>query len=108
MITSLYENNFPMRFGVVLYSSKFIKQIETSGSEDDSKIEEDISSLVISSLPFLFCRSFVYLISSYALAVESIIPNRGIKDLHNTLKDLVPFNPLTIRLGLDARILAWY
>lgn len=89
-----------MRFGVVLYSSKFIKQIETSGGEDDSKIEEDISSLVISSLPFLFCHSFVYLISSYALAVESIIPNRGIKALH--------FNPLTIGLGLDAHILAWY
>lgn len=44
MLISLYENNFPMRFGVVLYSSKLIKHIETSS--DDSQIEEDISTSV--------------------------------------------------------------
>lgn len=59
MITSLYENNFPMRFGVVLYSSKFIKQIETSGSEDDSKIGEDISSLII--------RLFIYVKENHGI-----------------------------------------
>ncbi|KAM7250288.1 hypothetical protein ACFE04_022171 [Oxalis oulophora] len=49
MITSLYENSIPMRFGVVLYSSKFVKDVEISGGElhllPDHK--EDISSLII-------------------------------------------------------------
>lgn len=54
MITSLYENSFPMRFGVILYSSKLIKQIEnnggeinTSSMEFDNLNEEDLSSLII-------------------------------------------------------------
>ncbi|XP_024024438.1 UDP-glucose:glycoprotein glucosyltransferase isoform X2 [Morus notabilis] len=53
MITSLYENSFPMRFGVILYSSNLIKQIEKSGGEintsvDDNGLnEEDLSSLII-------------------------------------------------------------
>ncbi|XP_044490237.1 UDP-glucose:glycoprotein glucosyltransferase isoform X2 [Mangifera indica] len=58
MITSLYENNFPVRFGVILYSTKFINKIEVSGGElessaveDDSQVKEDISSLIIR----LFC-----------------------------------------------------
>lgn len=60
MITSLYENSFPMRFGVILYSSKLIKQIEnnggeinTSSMEFDNLNEEDLSSLV--NFPFSFC-----------------------------------------------------
>ncbi|KAF2319840.1 hypothetical protein GH714_019555 [Hevea brasiliensis] len=51
MIISLYENNFPMRFGLILYSSKFIKKIEDGGGdlhlsavENDSQ-KEDTSSL---------------------------------------------------------------
>jgi UDP-glucose:glycoprotein glucosyltransferase len=59
MITSLYENNFPMRFGVILYSTKFVKQIEmtsggiySSAKENDSQ-NEDISSLII--------RLFIYI-----------------------------------------------
>ena len=54
MITSLYENNIPMRFGVILYSSKLVNQIEISGgqTENDSRIEDDLSSLVISNLSF--------------------------------------------------------
>ncbi|TQD80729.1 hypothetical protein C1H46_033699 [Malus baccata] len=59
MILSLYENNFPMRFGVVLYSSKFIKQIETRGSEDDHEIEEDMSSLII--------RLFIYIKENHGI-----------------------------------------
>jgi hypothetical protein len=59
MITSLYENNFPMRFGVILYSSKFVKQIEinsdSSAKENDSQNEEDISSLVIISFYYSYC-----------------------------------------------------
>ncbi|KAJ4717311.1 UDP-glucose:glycoprotein glucosyltransferase-like [Melia azedarach] len=60
MITSFYENQFPMRFGVILYSTKFIKRIELSGgelhssaAEDDSQVKEDISSLII--------RLFIYI-----------------------------------------------
>ncbi|MBA0591745.1 hypothetical protein Gorai_008747, partial [Gossypium raimondii] len=53
IITSFYENTFPMRFGVILYSAQFIKKIEMSGGElhssaleHDSEIENDKSSLV--------------------------------------------------------------
>ncbi|XWS67943.1 hypothetical protein CRYUN_Cryun04dG0048000 [Craigia yunnanensis] len=60
MITSFYENSFPMRFGVILYSTQFIKKIERSGGElhssaleHDSEIEDDKSSLVI--------RLFIYI-----------------------------------------------
>ncbi|KAF8411993.1 hypothetical protein HHK36_004552 [Tetracentron sinense] len=61
MIISMYENNFPMRFGVILYSSKLIKEIEKQGGEfpqfsageNDSLMGEDISSLII--------RLFIYI-----------------------------------------------
>ncbi|MFQ6636063.1 hypothetical protein Gotur_014259 [Gossypium turneri] len=53
IITSFYENTFPVRFGVILYSAQFIKKIEMSGGElhssaleHDSEIENDKSSLV--------------------------------------------------------------
>lgn len=59
MITSLYENNFPMRFGVILYSSKFVKQIQmnsnSSAKENDNQNEEDISSSVIISFNYSYC-----------------------------------------------------
>ncbi|XP_059660998.1 UDP-glucose:glycoprotein glucosyltransferase-like [Cornus florida] len=52
-IISLYENSFPMRFGVILYSTKFIKKIESNNGElpldpveNDSGTEEDVSSLI--------------------------------------------------------------
>lgn len=54
MIISLYENNLPMRFGVILFSTKFIKTVETKGGEIPSAsmenhagVGEDVSSLVI-------------------------------------------------------------
>ena len=54
MIISFYENSFPMRFGVILYSTQFIKKIEMSGGElhssaleHDDEIEDDKSSLVV-------------------------------------------------------------
>ena len=48
MIISLYESDFPVRFGVVLYSSKYITQLENlSAKEDRDKFEEDISDMVI-------------------------------------------------------------
>ena len=45
MILSFYENNLPIRFGVLLYSSKFIKQTE-SGDDELTKSEADTSCLV--------------------------------------------------------------
>ncbi|XP_068312697.1 UDP-glucose:glycoprotein glucosyltransferase-like [Pyrus communis] len=59
MILSLYENNFPMRFGIVLYSSKFINHIEASGSEYDHEIGEDMSSLII--------RLFIYIKENHGI-----------------------------------------
>ncbi|CAK7357042.1 unnamed protein product [Dovyalis caffra] len=61
MILSLYENNFPMRFGLILYSSKFIKKVtshglDVSAKENDAETE-DISSLMI--------RLFIYIKESY-------------------------------------------
>lgn len=60
MIMSLYENNLPMRFGVILFSTKFIKTVETNGGEIPSAstdnhpdVGEDISSLII--------RLFIYI-----------------------------------------------
>lgn len=60
MIMSLYENHFPLRFGVILYSSKFIKSIEINGgelhspvAEDDSPVNDDISSLIIRLFLFI-------------------------------------------------------
>ncbi|KAE8669400.1 UDP-glucose:glycoprotein glucosyltransferase [Hibiscus syriacus] len=53
MITSFYENSFPMRFGIILYSTELIKKIERSGGElhssdfeRDSEIEDDKSCLI--------------------------------------------------------------
>ncbi|KAK2966664.1 hypothetical protein RJ640_002362 [Escallonia rubra] len=59
-IISLFENNLPVRFGVVLYSTKFIQKIETNGGElpfapvdNDSQFGEDLSSLIM--------RLFIYI-----------------------------------------------
>ncbi|KAK3016326.1 hypothetical protein RJ639_007306, partial [Escallonia herrerae] len=59
-IISLFENNLPVRFGVVLYSTKFIQKIETNGGEllfapvdNDSRFGEDLSSLIM--------RLFIYI-----------------------------------------------
>ncbi|KAJ6389720.1 hypothetical protein OIU77_027940 [Salix suchowensis] len=62
MILSLYENNLPMRFGLILYSSKFIKKatihgLHLSAKDNDGETEEDISSLII--------RLFIYIKESY-------------------------------------------
>lgn len=58
MILSMYESSIPMRFGVLLYSSKMIKLIEegrelpaASTMHDSQKVGEDISSSVISCHP---------------------------------------------------------
>ncbi|RZB96618.1 UDP-glucose:glycoprotein glucosyltransferase isoform B [Glycine soja] len=45
MIISLYENDFPVRFGIVLYSSKFVTQLENHATKEHS--DEDISTMII-------------------------------------------------------------
>nr|DAD24321.1 TPA_asm: hypothetical protein HUJ06_025785 [Nelumbo nucifera] len=65
MILSLYENNYPIRFGIIFYSSKFIKKIEDHNGEIplfsdgviDSHSPDDISSLII--------RLFVHVKDTY-------------------------------------------
>ncbi|CAA0841506.1 UDP-glucose\\x3aglycoprotein glucosyltransferase [Striga hermonthica] len=51
MIMSLFENNLPMRFGVILYSTKLVEKIEANDGElpiDHLKDDhEDVSSLII-------------------------------------------------------------
>lgn len=48
MIISLYENNVPVRFGIVLYSSKHVRQLEDRSSKvDEHKFEDDISNMII-------------------------------------------------------------
>lgn len=66
MIISLYENNYPIRFGLLLYSSKFINKIEVDGAdlhsssvENGSQTQEDMSSLVI--------RLFIYIKENYGI-----------------------------------------
>ncbi|GLU02935.1 hypothetical protein SLE2022_201650 [Rubroshorea leprosula] len=59
MIKSLYENSFPVRFGVILYSTKFIKKIEMSGGELLSSAFEDDSQIGDKST--LIIRLFIYI-----------------------------------------------
>ncbi|XP_027931508.1 UDP-glucose:glycoprotein glucosyltransferase [Vigna unguiculata] len=47
MIMSLYESDFPVRFGVVLYSSKYIMQLENHSAKEDLDKFEDISDMII-------------------------------------------------------------
>ncbi|XP_021717311.1 UDP-glucose:glycoprotein glucosyltransferase-like [Chenopodium quinoa] len=58
MIVNLFENQFPMRFGVILYSTTFINEVEKNGGDNLADIsvnstDEDISSLII--------RLFIYI-----------------------------------------------
>ncbi|CAH2066725.1 unnamed protein product [Thlaspi arvense] len=53
-LRSLYENQLPVRFGVILYSTQFIKTIEDNGgqissldSEANAQVKEDISTMII-------------------------------------------------------------
>ncbi|KAL3638178.1 hypothetical protein CASFOL_018048 [Castilleja foliolosa] len=57
MIISMYENNLPVRFGVILYSAKLVEKIEANDGElqvaESKDDREDISSLII--------RLFIYI-----------------------------------------------
>jgi hypothetical protein len=60
MIISLYENNFPVRFGIVLYSSKYITQLEDhSTKENGDRFEDDISNMVTSPQRFKNIHTFL-------------------------------------------------
>ncbi|KAJ0970439.1 hypothetical protein J5N97_023316 [Dioscorea zingiberensis] len=85
MILSMYESSMPMRFGVLLYSSKLIKFIEESGklpatsvTQDDHNSGEDVSSLII--------RLFLYMKENYSnqLAFQFL---RNVNKLRNTAED---------------------
>lgn len=58
-IISMYENNFPVRFGAILYSSKLIEKIEKNGvsAAEENIFIDDISSLII--------RLFSYIKENY-------------------------------------------
>ena len=52
-IVTMFENSLPVRFGVILYSTKMIETLEANGGEfpsssleNESQIKEDLSSLV--------------------------------------------------------------
>jgi UDP-glucose:glycoprotein glucosyltransferase len=52
-LMSLFENQVPMRFGIILYSSKLVEKLESNGGEfsrtenNDNQIREDLSELII-------------------------------------------------------------
>ncbi|KAK9048740.1 hypothetical protein SSX86_032293, partial [Deinandra increscens subsp. villosa] len=51
-IVTMFENSLPVKFGVILYSTKMIETLEANGGEfppleSDVQIKEDISSLTI-------------------------------------------------------------
>ncbi|KAJ4874821.1 UDP-glucose:glycoprotein glucosyltransferase [Raphanus sativus] len=53
-LRSLYENQVPVRFGVILYSTQLIKNIEDNGgqiksydAETNAQVKEDISTMII-------------------------------------------------------------
>jgi hypothetical protein len=59
----LYENNYPMRFGVILLSGKVLEHIEANGPDGVSKYEEletDLSILVGPSSPVSLTGHFKF------------------------------------------------
>ncbi|KAJ8572608.1 hypothetical protein K7X08_009119 [Anisodus acutangulus] len=84
-IVSMFENHIPMRFGVVLYSAKLIKEIESGGGEiplsyreKDSPSQEDISSLIIRLFIYIkenrgIATAFQFLSNVNKLRIESAV-----------------------------------
>ncbi|PSS26754.1 UDP-glucose:glycoprotein like [Actinidia chinensis var. chinensis] len=92
MIISLYENNLPMRFGVILFSTKFIKTIEMNGGsatvENDSHIGEDLSSLIIHLFIYIeehhgTQMAFQFLSNINRLRIESADPTEDAPEIHH-------------------------
>ncbi|KAK4847166.1 hypothetical protein QYF36_026505 [Acer negundo] len=110
MIKSMYENSFPMRFGVIFYSANFIEKIEISGGDlqasatkDDSQVKEDVSSLIIrlffyikenrgTQSPFQFlsnvCAGYSIILLGYMLT-EIIEINRLWMESANSADDAI-------------------
>lgn len=66
MIVSLYENNFPMRFGVILYSAKFIKEVEMKGG-DVIFAPEGTASPPVVDVSGLIIRLFLFIKESHGI-----------------------------------------
>lgn len=71
MIMSLYENDLPMRFGVILYSLDFIERIEKS-TDKDSRNNDDLSLLVFAFYTLLFLS---YLMLILLTLLYSVFPD---------------------------------
>ncbi|TKY71358.1 UDP-glucose:glycoprotein glucosyltransferase [Spatholobus suberectus] len=76
MIISLYENNFPVRFGIVLYSSKYIMQLENHSAKEDGDKFEDLSDMIIRLFSYIkenhgIQLAFEFLSNVNKLRVES-------------------------------------
>ncbi|XP_060167686.1 UDP-glucose:glycoprotein glucosyltransferase isoform X1 [Lycium barbarum] len=83
-IVSMFENHIPMRFGVILYSTKLIKEIESGGGElplsyreKDSPSQEDLSSLIIRLFIYIkenqgIVTAFQFLSNVNKLRIESV------------------------------------
>ncbi|KAK6945622.1 Glucosyltransferase 24, catalytic domain [Dillenia turbinata] len=94
MIISLYENNLPMRFGIILYSTNLIEKIEMNGGElqftmkeSDSQDRDDISSLIISLFNYIKEKhgtrtAFQFLSNVNRLRLESDDFSEDGPDLH--------------------------
>ncbi|KAK6915977.1 UGGT, thioredoxin-like domain 1 [Dillenia turbinata] len=94
MIISLYENNLPMRFGIILYSTKLIKRVQMNGGEiqltmmeRNSQDRDDISSLIISLFNYIKEKhgtqtAFQFLSNVNRLRLESDDFSEDGPDLH--------------------------
>ncbi|KAG0591180.1 hypothetical protein KC19_1G156300 [Ceratodon purpureus] len=72
--STLYENNYPMRFGVILLSGKVLEHIEANGPDGVSKykdLETDLSTLVT--------RLFLYIKEEYD---DKELPLKFLTNLH--------------------------
>jgi len=59
MVLSLYQDNVPIRFGIVMYSSRLINVIEESDGSLPLNDGEDTSILVIICLSIFFLLQFL-------------------------------------------------
>ena len=68
--STLYESNYPMRFGVILLSGKVLERIEANGPDGifkDKHLNTDLSTLVNSLSPLSLTGHFNILIDFQAL-----------------------------------------
>ncbi|KAK1430222.1 hypothetical protein QVD17_12804 [Tagetes erecta] len=81
-IVTLFENSLPVRFGVILYSTKMIDTLEANGGEfppsleSDNQISEDLSSLTIRLFFYIkeshgMLKAFEFLSNVNKLRIES-------------------------------------